>query len=76
MKVHVFFKQQIVYQEGKGHYPTKKSVSSAPTKVNLSTGRAIISRQVDCWMSFEEYDQLTRYMLRYIPCLGIRICMM
>merc|ERR1712025_1483226 len=33
----------------------------------LSTGKAHIRRQVDCWMTFEEYDALTRNLAQKYP---------
>ena len=43
-------------------YPSKDQVAPVPTKMHLSTGKAIVRRQVDCWMSFEEYETITRHM--------------
>ncbi|KAJ8301596.1 hypothetical protein KUTeg_020583, partial [Tegillarca granosa] len=41
-------------------YPLKTNVAARCSKANLSTGRALIRRKVDCWMTFEEYEHLTR----------------
>ena len=41
-------------------YPTNLSIAPHGYKMNLSTGRAVIRRRVDCWMTFEEYEQLTK----------------
>ena len=41
-------------------YPPISEVAPSSTKMYLSTGKASVHRQVDCWMSFEEYDNLTR----------------
>ena len=35
-------------------------VAPIATKENLSTGRAMIQRKSDIWMSFEEYSQYTK----------------
>ena len=42
-------------------YPRRQNVSRASHKMNLSTGKAVITRQVDCWVTFEEFTRLTRY---------------
>ncbi|XP_001199549.3 EF-hand calcium-binding domain-containing protein 12 isoform X1 [Strongylocentrotus purpuratus] len=48
-------------------YPKKHNVWSKPEMQNLSSGKAFISRKIDCWMSFEEYDKLTGHLKqRYI----------
>ena len=41
-------------------YPTNASVAPYGFKMNLSTGRAVVKRKVDCWMTFEEYEALTK----------------
>lgn len=41
-------------------YPLRKNVAARCSKANLSTGRTLIRRKVDCWMTFEEYERLTR----------------
>ncbi|XP_013411229.1 uncharacterized protein LOC106174281 [Lingula anatina] len=47
-------------------YPQHEKVAPAGHKINLSTGRAVVRRRVDCWMSFEEYDRLTsKFAVRY-----------
>lgn len=47
-------------------YPMNKSVAADGHKLNLSTGRAVIRRRVDCWMTFEEYERLTKHLaIRY-----------
>ncbi len=50
-----------IQKGGKHAYPTSQDVAPAPFKMNLSTGKSVVSRKVDCWMTFEEYDYLTRY---------------
>lgn len=47
--------------DSRHRYPQGRSVAATGSRANLSTGKAIIRRKVDCWMSFEEYDRLTRY---------------
>lgn len=44
------------------NYPTKKRVHAEGFKQNLSTGRAVIHRKVNCWMTFEEYEKLTKHL--------------
>ena len=44
-------------------YPTADKCEIVPTRMHLSTGKAFIRRQVDCWMTFEEYDNLTKLVL-------------
>ncbi|XP_052779508.1 EF-hand calcium-binding domain-containing protein 12-like [Mya arenaria] len=47
-------------------YPDSKRVYAEGYKQNLSTGRAVIRRRVDCWMTFEAYERLTRHLaVRY-----------
>ncbi|XP_060081393.1 EF-hand calcium-binding domain-containing protein 12-like [Ylistrum balloti] len=47
-------------------YPQRSTVAATGTKENLSTGKAVIRRRVDCWMTFEEYDKLTSHLaIRY-----------
>ena len=41
-------------------YPMQSSVKPNRSKVNLSTGQAVIESKVDCWMTFEDYDHYTR----------------
>ena len=41
-------------------YLTGASIAPYGYKMNLSTGRAVIKRKVDCWMTFEEYERLTK----------------
>ena len=41
-------------------YPMKSSVGGKPQKVTLSTGKAVVHSQVNCWMTFEEYDGITK----------------
>lgn len=41
-------------------FPREKALQSGvPRNVRLSTGKAKISSKVDCWMTFEEFVQLT-----------------
>ena len=35
-------------------------VAPIPTKETLSTGRALVARAIDPWMTFEEYDKYTK----------------
>ncbi|XP_022302015.2 EF-hand calcium-binding domain-containing protein 12-like [Crassostrea virginica] len=52
--------------DSRHRYPQGRSVAASGSRANLSTGKAIIRRKVDCWMSFEEYDRLTRHLaIRY-----------
>lgn len=51
---------RIMTEGGPNSYPSQRSVQPVYHKMNLSTGKAHIKRQVDCWMSFEEYDALTK----------------
>lgn len=52
--------------DSRHRYPQGRSVAATGSRANLSTGKAIIRRKVDCWMSFEEYDRLTRHLaIRY-----------
>ncbi|KAK7496162.1 hypothetical protein BaRGS_00012572 [Batillaria attramentaria] len=47
-------------------YPTLNKITPVASKENLSTGRALVSRKTDCWMSFEEYHQYTKHLpVRY-----------
>ncbi|XP_076804796.1 uncharacterized protein LOC143448801 isoform X2 [Clavelina lepadiformis] len=39
-------------------FPRLREVAPDSHQVNLSTGRAVISRKVDCWLSFEEYEKI------------------
>lgn len=43
-------------------YPPRLQVAALPTKMHLSTGKAVIRRHVDCWLSFEEYENLTQHL--------------
>ena len=52
--------------DSRHRYPQGRSVAASGSRANLSTGKAIIRRKVDCWMSFEEYDRLTRYCTRNV----------
>ncbi|KAL4226312.1 EF-hand calcium binding domain 12 [Mactra antiquata] len=52
--------------DSRHRYPMMKNVMAEGAKQNLSTGRAVIRRQIDCWMTFEEYEKLTRkYEIKY-----------
>ena len=42
-------------------YPPAASVTPRSERMNLSSGQANISRKTDCWMTYEEYCDLTRY---------------
>ncbi|XP_046561164.1 EF-hand calcium-binding domain-containing protein 12-like [Haliotis rubra] len=47
-------------------YPRGSNVTQSVSRETLSTGRALISRKIDCWMSFEEYEDLTSHLaVRY-----------
>lgn len=48
--------------DSRHRYPAKSNVAATGTKENLSTGKAVIRRKVDCWMTFEEYERLTRHL--------------
>lgn len=41
-------------------YPPAASVTPKNERMNLSSGPANISRKADCWMTYEEYCNLTR----------------
>ncbi|KAL8581975.1 hypothetical protein ACOMHN_027956 [Nucella lapillus] len=45
-------------------YPPMAKVAPVVTKENLSTGRALVSRKSDIWMTFEEYDKYTKHLPR------------
>ncbi|XP_074644628.1 EF-hand calcium-binding domain-containing protein 12-like [Tubulanus polymorphus] len=45
--------------DGRYLYPPYKQVKPVGRRVQLPTGKAVIKRQVDCWMTFEEYCKLT-----------------
>lgn len=52
---------RFVYGNFRGaQYPLAKSTVAKEVKMHLSTGKALVRRQVECWMSFEEYERLTR----------------
>lgn len=53
-------KRDVLSHAGPNAYPTAKSVAPSRQKKYLSTGKAFIARQVDCWLTFEEYDKLTQ----------------
>nr|XP_018671427.1 uncharacterized protein LOC104266817 isoform X1 [Ciona intestinalis] len=40
-------------------FPKLRDVTPERHHVNLSTGRALVGRKVDCWLTFEEYERLT-----------------
>lgn len=42
-------------------YPPAASVTPKIERMNLSSGPANISRKADCWMTYEEYCNLTRH---------------
>ena len=46
--------------DSRHQYPSSKRVLDPGYKVTLSTGRAVIRRKTDCWMTFEEYDKITK----------------
>ena len=43
-------------------YPPATSVTPKSERMNLSSGQANISRKTDCWMTYEEYSNLTRHL--------------
>ncbi|XP_028398028.1 EF-hand calcium-binding domain-containing protein 12-like [Dendronephthya gigantea] len=43
-------------------YPPAASVTPKSERMNLSSGPANISRKADCWMTYEEYCNLTRHL--------------
>ncbi|CAH1265016.1 EFCAB12 [Branchiostoma lanceolatum] len=53
-------KQGTLLFDSRHVYPMQKRVGVTGQRMSLSTGKANISRVVDCWMTFEEYEQLTR----------------
>eukprot|EP00058_Branchiostoma_floridae_P021064 XP_002606554.1 hypothetical protein BRAFLDRAFT_105284 [Branchiostoma floridae] len=53
-------KQGTLLVDSRHVYPMQKRVGVTSQRMSLSTGKADISRVVDCWMTFEEYEQLTR----------------
>ncbi|XP_019634126.1 PREDICTED: EF-hand calcium-binding domain-containing protein 12-like [Branchiostoma belcheri] len=53
-------KQGTLLVDSRHVYPMQKRVGATGQRMSLSTGKANISRVVDCWMTFEEYEQLTR----------------
>ncbi|CAH1783951.1 unnamed protein product, partial [Owenia fusiformis] len=47
-------------------YPQQHSIANHGTKVTLPHGKVVIRRKTDCWMTFEEYDRLTKHLaIRY-----------
>jgi len=48
-------------------FPARKDVEPKLHKLRLSTGKAHVRRQVDCWLSFEEYDNLTQHLAQKFP---------
>ncbi|XP_041460330.1 LOW QUALITY PROTEIN: EF-hand calcium-binding domain-containing protein 12-like [Lytechinus variegatus] len=56
-----------VLVDSKHVYPKKQDIWPKPEMQNLSSGKAFISRKIDCWMSFEEYERLTGHLKqRYV----------
>ncbi|XP_074644516.1 EF-hand calcium-binding domain-containing protein 12-like [Tubulanus polymorphus] len=53
-------------------YPAASLLDTAPTRVDLSTGKAYVSRKVDCWLTFEEYCKLTKNIARYRDVSGVK----
>ncbi|XP_076447794.1 EF-hand calcium-binding domain-containing protein 12-like isoform X2 [Babylonia areolata] len=53
-------------------YPPMARVAPVVTKENLSTGRALVSRRSDIWMTFEEYDKYTKHLPRRYKKLNIK----
>ncbi len=41
-------------------YPPRADARPRARWADLSTGRARVRARVDCWMTFEEYEALTR----------------
>ncbi|XP_033647564.1 EF-hand calcium-binding domain-containing protein 12-like [Asterias rubens] len=57
--------------EAKHAYPTRHDVKAEAEMMSLSSGKAFVSRKVDCWMTFEEYDKLTMHLAkRYVTLDG------
>ncbi|XP_022101225.1 EF-hand calcium-binding domain-containing protein 12-like isoform X2 [Acanthaster planci] len=57
--------------EAKHAYPQAHEVRAEAEMVSLSSGKAFVSRKVDCWMTFEEYDRLTGHLAkRYVTVDG------
>ena len=46
------------YNQAALHCSKKKS---QPEMMSLSTGKALVGPKVDCWLSFEEFLQFTRW---------------
>ena len=44
-------------------YPSHKKTHARGSKMNLSTGSAIVRPLVDRWMTYEEYERFTRCLL-------------
>ena len=44
----------------KHRFPSQAKSAAVASKVQLSTGKASITRKVDCWMTFEEYEAMTK----------------
>ena len=49
-----------VFVDSRRAYPPRNKVAAVPTKMNLSSGKTVIRRKVDCWLTYEEYERLTR----------------
>ena len=54
-----------VFVDSRRAYPKRSKIAPAAHKMALSTGKAVIRRQVDCWLTFEEYERLTRSVPSY-----------
>ncbi|XP_071082291.1 EF-hand calcium-binding domain-containing protein 12-like [Haliotis cracherodii] len=48
--------------DSRHRYPRGCNLTQSVSKETLSTGRALITRKIDCWMSFEEYEELTSHL--------------
>ncbi|XP_071960308.1 EF-hand calcium-binding domain-containing protein 12-like isoform X2 [Antedon mediterranea] len=65
-KIHVSSTGEMLI-EARHAYPLREEVMREGRLMTLSSGKAYVSRKVDCWMTFEEYTELTRHLSkRYI----------
>ncbi|XP_070559008.1 EF-hand calcium-binding domain-containing protein 12-like isoform X2 [Ptychodera flava] len=53
--------------EAKHTYPQRRYIEPQKSVMNLSTGKAFVAPKIDSWLTFEEYDELTRHLQkRYV----------
>ena len=49
------------FLNGRAHeYPKAKSIKNRAEKMYLSSGKAYISTKLDTWMTFEDFEKLTK----------------